>query len=79
MSDLTHPNLNKLWIEEHLPVSPIRVLIIHKHHQDYLKPMSSFRDDNLSDILIALYRVYLIIRVNLLGDFTDPCIIQHPL
>jgi hypothetical protein len=79
VSDLTHPNLNQLWIEEHLPVSPIRVLIIHKHHQDYLKSVPSFRDDNLSDILIALYRVDFIIGVDLFSDFSDPCIIQHPL
>ena len=79
VSYLTHPYLKKLRIEEHLSISPIRVLIIQKYHQDYLKPISSFRDDNLSDILIALYRVYLIFRVNLLGNFSDPCIIQHPL
>ena len=75
VSDLTHPNLHKLWIEQHLPVSPIRILIIHKHHQDYLEPVPRFRDDNLSDILIALYRVDLIIRVNIPGDFPDPCVI----
>ena len=75
VSDLTHPDLHKLWIEQHFPVSPIRVLIIHKHHQDYLESMSSFRDDNLSDILIALYRVDLIIGVNIPGDFPDPCVI----
>ena len=75
VSDLTHPDLHKLWIEQHLPVSPIRVLIVHKYHQDYLKPVLCFRDYNLSDILIALYRVNLVIRVNIPGNFPDPCVI----
>ena len=75
VSDLTHSDLHKLRIKQHLPVPSIRVLIIHKYHQDYLKPVPCFRYYNLSDILIALYRVYLIIRVNIPGDFPDPCVI----
>ena len=75
VSDLAHPDLHKMRIEQHLPLSPIRVLIVHKHHQDYLEPVPRFRDDNLSDILIALYRVDLIIRVNIPINFPDRCVI----